>query len=164
MGMASGDDGILYGLSGTSIFSVNTGTGVGTLVSDYNGQGIGDAYGTSFYTEAGALAGTIIVAKQTDPDGATENFEFSSSWGANFFLQDDQQNNSGSLAPGTYSVSEITPAGWSLTSATCRVLSSSPQARQSLAPLPTPSRTATAFQAALRQLTVAASASAVTPD
>ena len=64
--------------------------------------------------------GTIIVEKQTDPDGATESFEFSPSYGSNFFLADDQTNNSGPLTPGTYSVNEVNiPAGWSLTDATC---------------------------------------------
>ncbi len=67
--------------------------------------------------------GTIIVEKQTLPDGSTQTFEFQSSYGANFFLADGQTNNSGLLVPGTYSVAEVDkanmPAGWDLTSATC---------------------------------------------
>lgn len=51
-GMATGDDGILYGVSGTSIFSINMSTGAGTLVSNYGGHGLGTAYGSSFVTEA----------------------------------------------------------------------------------------------------------------
>lgn len=61
----------------------------------------------------------IIVVKQTDPDGSQALFEFDPSYAANFFLTDGQQNNSGDLNPGTYSVSEIVPAGWDLLSATC---------------------------------------------
>ncbi len=64
--------------------------------------------------------GTIIVEKQTDPDGSSQSFEFDPSYAANFFLTDGQQNDSGPLAPGTYSVAEVNlPAGWGLTSAVC---------------------------------------------
>jgi uncharacterized repeat protein (TIGR01451 family) len=63
--------------------------------------------------------GQIIVEKQTVPDGSTQSFEFDPSYGANFNLTDGQQNNSGFLDPGTYSVAELTPAGWDLTSAVC---------------------------------------------
>jgi len=62
----------------------------------------------------------IIVEKQTDPDGHAQSFQFSASYDANgFSLSDGQQNPSGDLAPGTYSVSEIVPAGWNLTSTVC---------------------------------------------
>jgi len=63
--------------------------------------------------------GQIVVVKQTTPDGSPQSFEFDPSWGGNFFLTDGQSNNSGNLDPGTYSVAELTPAGWDLTSATC---------------------------------------------
>ncbi|MDM8522467.1 SBBP repeat-containing protein [Desulfococcaceae bacterium HSG8] len=64
--------------------------------------------------------GTIIVEKQTDPDGSAESFEFGTDYGPNFSLVDDGTNNSGPLTPGTYSVDEINlPAGWNLASATC---------------------------------------------
>jgi uncharacterized repeat protein (TIGR01451 family) len=62
----------------------------------------------------------IIVEKQTDPDGATQAFQFSASYDADGFqLSDGQQNDSGDLDPGTYSVSENVPANWALTSAVC---------------------------------------------
>ena len=54
--------------------------------------------------------GKIIVEKQTNPDGATQQFSFTPSYGAGFQLADGQQNTSGALAPGTYSVSETVPA------------------------------------------------------
>ena len=63
--------------------------------------------------------GKIIVEKQTDPDGSDQSFEFTASYQTNFFLKDDEQNDSGWLQPGTYSVGEIEPMGWDLTSATC---------------------------------------------
>jgi hypothetical protein len=50
-GLATGSDGVLYGVSGTEIFSVNTSTGAGTLVSDYGGGVLGAGLGTSFITE-----------------------------------------------------------------------------------------------------------------
>ena len=43
--------------------------------------------------------GRIIVEKQTNPDGSVETFEFDPSYGANFNLADNGQNNSGLLAP-----------------------------------------------------------------
>ena len=65
-------------------------------------------------------AGTIIVDKVTNPSGDSESFEFSPSWDSNFFLADqDNPHDSGLLLPGPYSVSEIVPNGWTLTSATC---------------------------------------------
>ncbi|MDM7999862.1 MAG: hypothetical protein QUS33_07665, partial [Dehalococcoidia bacterium] len=63
--------------------------------------------------------GKIIVEKQTDPDGVADSFEFDPSWsGSNFFLTDGQQNDSGWLVPGTYTVSELVPTGWNLSSIT----------------------------------------------
>jgi len=55
-GLATGSDGVLYGVSGTRIFSVNTTTGAGTLLTNYFGQDLGVANGSSFITEAGAGA------------------------------------------------------------------------------------------------------------
>jgi len=51
-GLATGDDGVLYGVSGTQLLSVNISTAAGTLVCDYSGQGLGPAYGAAFITEA----------------------------------------------------------------------------------------------------------------
>ena len=63
--------------------------------------------------------GHIIVKKVTDPSGATQSFEFDPSYAANFFLKDGEQNDSGALVPGTYSVDELTPTGWDETGASC---------------------------------------------
>jgi hypothetical protein len=63
--------------------------------------------------------GKIIVQKETDPDGSSQLFDFSTDYGTSFQLSDGQQNDSGPLLPGTYSVSETVPAGWELKSATC---------------------------------------------
>ena len=65
-------------------------------------------------------SGKIVVAKQTNPKGDSQSFAFSASYSqAGFSLSDGQSNDSGTLAPGTYSVSENVPAGWDLDSATC---------------------------------------------
>ena len=62
----------------------------------------------------------IVVEKQTLPDGDTQSFTFNASYDADgFSLVDGGQNDSGDLNPGTYSVSEIVPAGWDLKSAVC---------------------------------------------
>jgi hypothetical protein len=56
-GLATGDDGVLYGLgvsdtSTTVVFSVDTTTGAGTFVSDYGAGPLLQAFGTSFVNEA----------------------------------------------------------------------------------------------------------------
>jgi uncharacterized cupredoxin-like copper-binding protein len=62
----------------------------------------------------------IIVVKQTLPDGDTQSFDFTASYDNDgFALTDGQQNDSGDLNPGTYSVEETPESGWDLTSATC---------------------------------------------
>ena len=53
-GLATGDNGVLYGVAGTQIFSVDTLTGTAMNPVNYAGQGLGTAFGQSFYTEAGA--------------------------------------------------------------------------------------------------------------
>ena len=51
-GLATAENGVLYGVSGTTVFSVDTATGGGTAVIDYAGQGLYASYGSSFYAEA----------------------------------------------------------------------------------------------------------------
>ena len=51
--MATPDNVTLYGLSGTTVLSINTLTGAGTAVVGYGG-GLSEAFGTAFLTEAGA--------------------------------------------------------------------------------------------------------------
>ena len=51
-GLATSDDGILYGVAGTQIFEVDPQTGAGTLLSDYFGQALDLAYGSSFQGES----------------------------------------------------------------------------------------------------------------
>jgi hypothetical protein len=63
--------------------------------------------------------GKIIIEKQTIPDGAAQLFDFTASYKPPFKLSDGQQDDSGWLVPGTYSVAEIVPPGWDLTSAIC---------------------------------------------
>jgi hypothetical protein len=53
-GLATGDNGILYGVAGTQIFSINTSSGAASNAVNYAGQGLGGAFGQSFFTEAGA--------------------------------------------------------------------------------------------------------------
>ena len=62
----------------------------------------------------------IVVEKQTLPNADPQVFHFDASYDeGGFNLSDGQSNDSGDLAPGTYSVSEDVPAGWALTSAVC---------------------------------------------
>jgi len=66
------------------------------------------------------LAGRIIIEKQTLPEGGRESFEFDPSWSEKYFsLIDSGSENSGWLAPGTYSIVETPEEGWEQTSAVC---------------------------------------------
>jgi len=51
-GLASPDGVNLYGLAGTSIYSVNTNTGLGSFISNYGGKGLFEANGSAFMSEA----------------------------------------------------------------------------------------------------------------
>ncbi|RYY06752.1 MAG: PEP-CTERM sorting domain-containing protein [Alphaproteobacteria bacterium] len=51
-GLATGDDGITYAVSGTQIYTVDLSTAVLTPLFDYAGQGLSNAYGTAFFGEA----------------------------------------------------------------------------------------------------------------
>lgn len=53
-GLATGNDGNLYAVAGTTIYSVNTATGAATNPVSFGGQGLGQAFGQGFYTESGA--------------------------------------------------------------------------------------------------------------
>ncbi len=68
---------------------------------------------------ANAVTSKIIVIKQTTPDGSSQSFTFDTNYGDNFSLTDGQQNDSGQLVPGTYSIDELSATGWDETSATC---------------------------------------------
>ena len=61
--------------------------------------------------------GTIIVEKQTVPDGDQTDFTFSGT--AAGAVSDGEQIVVDELAPGQYSSSEIVPDGWDLTSISC---------------------------------------------
>jgi hypothetical protein len=67
--------------------------------------------------EALPQPGTIIVEKQTDPDGAPDSFTFSGD--ASGAISDGGQIVVSGLPPGTYSSQETVPAGWALTSIVC---------------------------------------------
>ena len=73
-------------------------------------------------SENATQVGQIVIKKETNPDGDTTSFEFDPSWSeTNFFLEDNSASyNSGDLASGIYSLSEVNlPANWELTSVTC---------------------------------------------
>lgn len=53
-GLASGDDGVLYAVADTLVYTVDIATGAASNGVDFSGQGLGSAFGESFFTEAGA--------------------------------------------------------------------------------------------------------------
>ena len=73
-----------------------------------------------YYAFVNTQMGRIIVEKQTLPDGGAQSFDFDLSYGDNDAdLTDGQQDDSGYLMPGIYSVTENVPSGWNLSSAVC---------------------------------------------
>ncbi len=60
-GLATAANGVLYGVSGTSIYSIDPTTGHGTFVLNYSGHGLGAANGTSFITEAAVPEPSSVV-------------------------------------------------------------------------------------------------------
>jgi hypothetical protein len=66
-----------------------------------------------YLVEIEYLPGTIIVEKQTVPDGAPDDFTFSGD--AAGTISDDGQIVVSGLQPGTYTSQETVPAGWDLT-------------------------------------------------
>ena len=67
--------------------------------------------------------GKITVVKKTDPAGDPTEFEFilarPNGQQKHFVLHDGEQRLTGALDPGTYSVTELVPDGWSQVSASC---------------------------------------------
>jgi hypothetical protein len=59
-GIATSDNGTTFGVGGTEIFTVNLATGAAVNPVDYGGQGLADAFGQSFFTEAGATPPGVI--------------------------------------------------------------------------------------------------------
>ncbi|QCF24818.1 PEP-CTERM sorting domain-containing protein [Hydrocarboniclastica marina] len=53
-GLATGDDGLLYGVADTTIYGIDLLTGAASNGVSFAAQGMGQAFGQSFYTEAGA--------------------------------------------------------------------------------------------------------------
>jgi hypothetical protein len=112
-------------------------TGANTLIiSVPAGAAIGDTHARFRLSEAGSLlptghayfgevedylvtvvapeTGTIIIEKQTDPDGSSEMFSFTGD--AAGIIGDDGQIVVSALPPGTYTCTEMAAAGWDLTS------------------------------------------------
>lgn len=65
--------------------------------------------------------GHIVVDKVTDPEGDPQVFTFNPSWSEGSFTLTDQGKpvDSGPLAPGVYSVTELRQDGWIPTNSTC---------------------------------------------
>lgn len=120
----------------TGTHAVSETAGTNTSLSNYSSSFVCDDKVSGDGTNSGSFSvatgenivctftnvryGSITVEKQTLPDESTVMFEFTASYNTDgFSLGDGQQNNSGDLLPGTYSVSEVVPDGWDLDSAVC---------------------------------------------
>jgi hypothetical protein len=98
-------------------FDQTTPAGACTFTVDFPA----DAGRTFHCTFTNTQRGTIIVRKETNPDGAAKVFEYTVTGGlADFSLSDGQNSTQTNLVPGGYSVREDLPVvGWSFTSLTC---------------------------------------------
>lgn len=63
LGLATGDDGVLYGNAGTQIFSIDTATGAGTFIYDYRGQGLANTNGS---TGTPSMESAPLIINQPD--------------------------------------------------------------------------------------------------
>lgn len=95
--------------------------GGGYSQSSYSGysQASYGGYSQSSYG-GGAGTGTIVIEKQTLPNGNQTSFTFNPSWsGTDFTLTDGAQSTTTGLTAGTYNVVESLPTNWTQTSVIC---------------------------------------------
>lgn len=63
-GLATDNNINLYGVAGQGVYSINTGTGAASFLNNYAGTSLGAAFGSAFFSEAGAPVpepGTIAL-------------------------------------------------------------------------------------------------------
>ena len=102
-----------WDLTGISCDDSNSSGDVGTATANF----VLDPGETVNCTFTNTQRGTIIVTKQTDPDGALDSFIFSGDLAG--LITDGEQINLQEIPPGNYSTTETLPAGWSLSSIVC---------------------------------------------
>ncbi len=120
--------GTTIGANAAFVGTVFRGTAAGlsiTLGDSASLEGRALAFGSTVTTANNAIAvpvaceeaGTIIVEKQTNPQGSAQSFDFTGDAAGS--IGDDQQIIVDNLAPGNYSSTESVPAGWNLTDIVC---------------------------------------------
>jgi hypothetical protein len=75
--------------------------------ADADQDGLGDA-----------CDNTIVIGKETEPDGAPDEFQFTTNFNIGP-LGDGSRCAIYDLPPGTYTIQEVVPTGWDLTDITC---------------------------------------------
>ena len=128
--LADGDAPVDSGPLAAGSYSVSENVSSGwdlTSVSCVNQNSVDQGDGSNLVLDGGETI-TCTFNNQKDANitvnkvavGGDGSFPFSASWdGDGFSLSNGQTENSGDLDPGTYSVSETVPVGWSLTSSAC---------------------------------------------
>jgi len=61
-GLATGSNGVLYGVSGTNVYTINTATGAASSPVSFASQGLTDAFGQSFFAEAAPVPEPATLA------------------------------------------------------------------------------------------------------
>ncbi len=96
---------------GTSVRTITNTARVSSELRDLDESDNNDSETTQVVTGA-----TIVVAKETMPDGSTASFCLT---GAITTCLTDGQGQSATVAPGTHTVSELVPSGWDATAVDC---------------------------------------------
>jgi hypothetical protein len=84
----------------------------GAAVSVENGDHV-----TCVFTNA--PGGFVKIIKETDPSGAPDRFFFTASNNENFVLHDGEEHTLMGLHPGTHTIAEAAPPGWSVKDIVC---------------------------------------------
>ena len=128
-GLGDGQDGVEVGCTGTYTVTETAKTGwdlTGLACDDSNSTGSTSTRTATFIVAAGETVkctytntkrGSIVIEKQTVPDGDAATFDFTGEIVKNGL--GDGQTESKSVAPGTYTVTETAKTGWDLTGLVC---------------------------------------------
>jgi hypothetical protein len=73
---------------------------------------------TCTYTNRRVPTGTVVIKKETDPDGELTTFDFFGP-DVEFTLADGEEQEIADLSPGSYQISEFAPEGWSIDRVEC---------------------------------------------
>lgn len=96
----------------TGFFISSTHIRISSAVVEYNPNAV-----TWFFNDVDTSSGTIVVEKQTVPDGSSDTFQFTGD--AKGTIGDGGTITVSDLSPGTYTSTEVVPSPWEISSIVC---------------------------------------------